>query len=298
MNQLVNNQYDKTWGPFTAGTLMAAVPVALLFFALQKLDRQRPDRRVGEGMRATAARSTWASLLTEPYHDGSELYVSSGDGEPAVRPSPGRRRARPRRSSCASCTTARPASTRQSAEDRTERDWWAARFALTGSRTTLPLAALGRRGRVRVGERHRACTTTTSRTPTTSSTRPAAGGPGLAPRLGRLRDLPRPLRDDGARRSSTPDWAVPRAWDDAAGGPQPRTRRASYFGGDLRGRRGSISTTSSALGANVIYLTPFFPAGSTHRYDSTTFEPRRPAARRRRGARVADRGGARARDAA
>lgn len=36
MNQLVNNQYDKTWGPFTAGTLMAAVPVALLFFALQK----------------------------------------------------------------------------------------------------------------------------------------------------------------------------------------------------------------------------------------------------------------------
>ena len=26
------------------------------------------------------------------------------------------------------------------------------------------------------------------------------------------------------------------------------------------------------LGANVIYLTPVFPAGSTHRYDATTFE--------------------------
>ncbi len=36
MNQLVNNQYDQTWGPFTAGTLMAAVPVAALFFVLQR----------------------------------------------------------------------------------------------------------------------------------------------------------------------------------------------------------------------------------------------------------------------
>ena len=36
------------------------------------------------------------------------------------------------------------------------------------------------------------------------------------------------------------------------------------------------------LGANVLYLTPIFPAGSTHRYDAWSFEPRRPAARRRR----------------
>lgn len=36
MFQLVNNQYDKTWGPFTAGTLMAAVPVAALFMFLQR----------------------------------------------------------------------------------------------------------------------------------------------------------------------------------------------------------------------------------------------------------------------
>jgi arabinogalactan oligomer/maltooligosaccharide transport system permease protein len=36
MNQLVFNQYDKTWGPFTAGTLMAAVPVAALFMFLQR----------------------------------------------------------------------------------------------------------------------------------------------------------------------------------------------------------------------------------------------------------------------
>jgi arabinogalactan oligomer/maltooligosaccharide transport system permease protein len=36
MYQLVSNQYDKTWGPFTAGALMAAIPVAALFLFLQR----------------------------------------------------------------------------------------------------------------------------------------------------------------------------------------------------------------------------------------------------------------------
>jgi arabinogalactan oligomer/maltooligosaccharide transport system permease protein len=36
MNQLISNQYDKTWGPFTAGALIAAVPVAALFMFLQR----------------------------------------------------------------------------------------------------------------------------------------------------------------------------------------------------------------------------------------------------------------------
>jgi arabinogalactan oligomer/maltooligosaccharide transport system permease protein len=36
MYQLVSNQYDKTWGPFTAGALLAAVPVAALFMFLQR----------------------------------------------------------------------------------------------------------------------------------------------------------------------------------------------------------------------------------------------------------------------
>jgi arabinogalactan oligomer / maltooligosaccharide transport system permease protein len=36
MNQLVTNQYDQTWGPFTAGALLAAVPVVLLFLFLQR----------------------------------------------------------------------------------------------------------------------------------------------------------------------------------------------------------------------------------------------------------------------
>ena len=36
MNQLVLNQYDQTWGPFTAGALLAAVPVVILFLFLQR----------------------------------------------------------------------------------------------------------------------------------------------------------------------------------------------------------------------------------------------------------------------
>jgi arabinogalactan oligomer / maltooligosaccharide transport system permease protein len=36
MNQLISNQYDKTWGPFAAGCLIAAVPVTILFMFLQK----------------------------------------------------------------------------------------------------------------------------------------------------------------------------------------------------------------------------------------------------------------------
>jgi arabinogalactan oligomer/maltooligosaccharide transport system permease protein len=36
MNGMVTNQYDQTWGPFTAGALMAAIPVVLLFLFLQR----------------------------------------------------------------------------------------------------------------------------------------------------------------------------------------------------------------------------------------------------------------------
>jgi arabinogalactan oligomer / maltooligosaccharide transport system permease protein len=36
MRQLISDQYDKTWGPFTAGALLAAVPVAALFMFLQR----------------------------------------------------------------------------------------------------------------------------------------------------------------------------------------------------------------------------------------------------------------------
>ena len=67
-----------------------------------------------------------------------------------------------------------------------------------------------------------------------------------------------------------PEWAQPRAWDalpTGRGKPTPY----EYYGGDLRGVEQHLDHVES-LGANLIYLTPFFPATSTHRYDATTFD--------------------------
>ena len=67
-----------------------------------------------------------------------------------------------------------------------------------------------------------------------------------------------------------PEWAIPRPWDELPTGRGPETP-FEWFGGDLRGIEERLDHVSS-LGANVIYLTPVFPAGSTHRYDATTFD--------------------------
>jgi alpha-glucosidase len=67
-----------------------------------------------------------------------------------------------------------------------------------------------------------------------------------------------------------PEWAVPRAWHELPNGRSPETPY-EWFGGDLPGVEAHLDHIER-LGANVIYLTPVFPAGSTHRYDSTTFE--------------------------
>lgn len=67
-----------------------------------------------------------------------------------------------------------------------------------------------------------------------------------------------------------PEWAVPRAWHELPTGRGPETPY-EWYGGDLPGVEAHLDHIES-LGANVIYLTPIFPAGSTHRYDATTFD--------------------------
>ncbi len=66
--------------------------------------------------------------------------------------------------------------------------------------------------------------------------------------------------------AAAPSWAIERAWDEPVEAGRDTASR-EWYGGDLRGiaqRLGHVE----ALGANVIYLTPVFPAGSTHRYDA------------------------------
>jgi alpha-glucosidase len=67
-----------------------------------------------------------------------------------------------------------------------------------------------------------------------------------------------------------PEWAVSRDWHQLPEGRSPQTAY-EWFGGDLPGVEAHLDHIER-LGANVIYLTPIFPAGSTHRYDATTFE--------------------------
>ncbi|AXJ11799.1 alpha-glycosidase [Arthrobacter sp. PM3] len=76
--------------------------------------------------------------------------------------------------------------------------------------------------------------------------------------------------DDLASARPTPDWAVPCSWDGTpVEGAGPHTPY-QYYGGDLRGVTERLDHIQQ-LGADVIYLTPFFPARSNHRYDAATF---------------------------
>ncbi len=67
-----------------------------------------------------------------------------------------------------------------------------------------------------------------------------------------------------------PAWAVKREWSVLPTGRGAETPFELY-GGDLAGIEARLEYVES-LGADLLYLTPFFPAGSTHRYDATSFE--------------------------
>jgi len=67
-----------------------------------------------------------------------------------------------------------------------------------------------------------------------------------------------------------PEWAKPAAWDDPVIGEGPDTPR-QYYGGDLDGITARLDYLA-ALGVGTLYLTPFFPAASNHRYNASTFD--------------------------
>ena len=80
--------------------------------------------------------------------------------------------------------------------------------------------------------------------------------------------------NSGAARP-TPDWAIPRAWDEPVE-DTPGIRARHWYGGDLAGVEANLDHLVH-LGVSLIYLTPFFPAGSMHRYDASTFDHVDPA---------------------
>jgi len=67
-----------------------------------------------------------------------------------------------------------------------------------------------------------------------------------------------------------PSWAVAASWEDPVVYRGPDTPRQIY-GGDLVGLAERLDYLAD-LGITTVYLTPFFPAESNHRYNATTFD--------------------------
>jgi alpha-glucosidase len=73
-----------------------------------------------------------------------------------------------------------------------------------------------------------------------------------------------------AEKREIPEWAIPKQWGDKVIGKGPGTAE-QLFGGDLNGIEEHLDHLKK-LGATILYLTPFFPAGSNHRYDASSFD--------------------------
>lgn len=69
---------------------------------------------------------------------------------------------------------------------------------------------------------------------------------------------------------SLPQWAIPTDWNTPVASNTPEGVRQIY-GGSLWGIAENLDYIQE-LGANTIYVTPFFPGRSNHRYDASTFE--------------------------
>ncbi|PJJ55786.1 glycoside hydrolase family 13 protein [Compostimonas suwonensis] len=76
-------------------------------------------------------------------------------------------------------------------------------------------------------------------------------------------------RSAAADAHPTPDWAIAAEWGDPVD-VIPPGRSQQFYGGDLDGVREHLDHLER-LGANLLYLTPVFPARSNHRYDASSF---------------------------
>jgi alpha-glucosidase len=217
------------------------------------------------------------ALVDEPHHDGSPGYV---DSTPRVLGSTVRVRLRvpdacgSTRVRLRSTPDAEPAVVEATIErHELGAAWWSADLALhnpvTAYRWLLDGGPLGRCWVNGAGVFHRDVTDDADFRITTTPAPPDW----LADTVGYQIFIDR-FADSGVPRP-TPEWAIPRAWDepvdDTAG-----IRSRHWYGGDLAGIQQHLDHLTH-LGVSLIYLTPFFPAGSMHRYDASTFDHVDPA---------------------
>jgi alpha-glucosidase len=212
------------------------------------------------------------ALLDEPHHDGSALYVS--DLAPRLGSTVRVRLRVPNANGFTGVHVRLAPDGEQTfvqafVESRDERDtWWAAdlvvhnpvtnyRFVLQGGPTSyawLNGAGLWRR-----------------EVPDASDFRLVAHGapPEWAANAVVYQVFPDRFARAGTAPVDLPEWAHPADWDDPVD-LRPGRIATQLYCGDLDGVTAHLDHLID-LGVDVVYLTPFFPGRSNHRYDASTF---------------------------
>ncbi|HET7568557.1 MAG TPA: glycoside hydrolase family 13 protein [Gaiellaceae bacterium] len=218
--------------------------------------------------------SATASALALPHHDGSELYVLERPEEPG-----GTATVRVRVPAAAgvervvlrTVRDGEPRAVEAEPDGGDEREtWWRASFAVTAE--TARYRWLLDRGEDGYAWLNGAGVSRADVSDADDFVLPLdPGGPDWHLESVGYQIYPdRFSRAGAAGLDDLPEWAVPRAWDALPEGRSKNTSR-EWFGGDLPGIEQRLDHVAR-LGANLLYLTPIFPAGSTHRYDATSFD--------------------------
>jgi alpha-glucosidase len=214
------------------------------------------------------------SLLQAPHHDGSSLYLSTeapalGEAVTVFVRTPATDDTE--RIWVRSTPDAEPVFVRAQVDRRTTTDtWWRADIRATNPTTRYRFQLHGGKH----GDRWLNGSGVHRHDVTDAADFQLSTSP-LAPRWGRDAVVYQVFIDRFARSAAAADqplpaWAVPAAWDDDVVFRGPKTP-LQVFGGDLGGVAEHLDHIE-ALGADTIYLTPFFPAESNHRYNASSFD--------------------------
>jgi alpha-glucosidase len=212
------------------------------------------------------------SLLDRPHHDGSDAYVLERPvalGEPATLRLRVPRGLDPDDVVLRAVADGEPRSVRAVVDEQTEAEtWYRATFPVENPSVRYRwLLAGGSAGYLWVNGRGLLTHDVPDADDFVLTT--DRGGPDWHLRSVVYEIFPDRFASSGLA-AEAPSWAVRREWDEPPTG-RGRATPFELYGGDLGGIEAHLDHIES-LGADLLYLTPFFPAGSTHRYDASSFE--------------------------
>jgi alpha-glucosidase len=218
--------------------------------------------------------ATAGHLLAQPHHDGSALYVSNP--YPALGETVRVRMRVPREAEVSAvhvrtCPDAEPAFVDAVLERRSDTEtWWAADVAchnpVTNYRFILEGGPTGYLWLNGTGVHQRDIPDRDDFRLTTFGAPPAWSREAVVYQVFPDRFARSAAQDE----RPVPEWAIPAQWDDPVRlGPEEIGRQ--LYGGDLDGIAEHLDHLE-ALGVTVLYLTPFFPSRSNHRYDASSFD--------------------------